>query len=135
MDAPLPMPTGLQDALARRKLIEKLADRLAGQRTVPAVWLLCARARGDNLERSDTDLAIETPFMDDRGSLEIKLDFADEASTLVVARPGPNPLEDRNLMSHTYREPWRSRSTRGFAPVHDALREAVLGATSWGGRR
>jgi len=42
------MSPGLPAALARRKLIEQLADRLARHPAVERVWLLGSRARGDN---------------------------------------------------------------------------------------
>lgn len=46
-----------------------------------AVPLACPR---DNFERSDIDLAVETPDMDRYDGLKIELDFEDEAPTLLA---------------------------------------------------
>ena len=48
------------------------------------VWLFGSRARGDSFERSDIDLAIEAPAMAPDDWLRIKLDFEDEAPTLLL---------------------------------------------------
>ena len=76
----LPLP----DTLARRTLIAELAQRLARHETVERVWLFGSRARGDNFERSDIDLAIEAPRMDRHEWLKIALDFGEEAPTLLL---------------------------------------------------
>jgi predicted nucleotidyltransferase len=78
------MRVGLPDDLPRGRLIEDLARRLARHPAVERVWLFGSRARGDNFERSDIDLAIEAPAMDDHDWLKIKLDFEDEAPTLLL---------------------------------------------------
>ena len=79
-----PMPARLPDDFPRRALIEDLAGRLARHPAVARVWLFGSRARGDNFERSDIDLAIEAPSMDHGDWLRIKLDFEDEAPTLLL---------------------------------------------------
>ena len=48
------------------------------------MWLFGSRARGDNFERSDIDLAIEAPAMAHDDWIRIKLDFEDEAPTLLL---------------------------------------------------
>ena len=58
------MPATLADGFPRRALIEDLAGRLARHPEVERVWLFGSRARGDNFERSDIDLAIEAPGME-----------------------------------------------------------------------
>lgn len=78
------MPTRLPDDVPRRALIEDLAGRLARHPAVDRVWLFGSRARGDNFERSDIDLAIEAPSIDRNDWLKIKLDFEDEAPTLLL---------------------------------------------------
>jgi predicted nucleotidyltransferase len=78
------MPTALPDDFPRRGLIEDLARRLARHPAVARVWLFGSRARRDNFERSDVDLAIEAPAMPPRDWLRIKLDFQDEAPTLLL---------------------------------------------------
>jgi predicted nucleotidyltransferase len=65
----------------RRELIVELARRLARHPAVERVWLFGSRARGDHFERSDIDLAIEAPSMDDSDWMRIKLEFEDEAPT------------------------------------------------------
>ena len=49
----------LPEEIARRELILGLADRLGRHPAVERVWLYGSRARGDNFERSDIDLAVE----------------------------------------------------------------------------
>ena len=78
------MSARLSDAFPRRSQIEDLAGRLARHPAVERVWLFGSRARGDNFERSDIDLAIEAPAMSHDDWLRIKLDFADEAPTLLL---------------------------------------------------
>ena len=78
MFAPLP------DDFPRRRLIEDLARRLACHPEVVRVWLFGSRARRDNFERSDIDLAIQAPALDPDDWLRIKLDFEDEAPTLLL---------------------------------------------------
>jgi predicted nucleotidyltransferase len=78
------MPTRLPDDVPRRALIEDLGGRLARHPAVDRVWLFGSRARGDNFERSDIDLAIEAPSIDRNDWLKIKLDFEDEAPTLLL---------------------------------------------------
>ena len=68
----------------RRELILELARRLARHPAVERVWLFGSRARGDHFERSDIDLAIEAPSMDDSDWVRIKLEFEDEAPTLLL---------------------------------------------------
>lgn len=58
MSGPLP------DDFPRRRLIEDLVRRLARHPGVVRVWLFGSRARRDNFERSDIDLAIEAPALD-----------------------------------------------------------------------
>jgi uncharacterized protein len=94
------MPATLSDDLPRRALIENLARRLARHPAVERVWLFGSRARGDNFERSDIDLAIEAPTMDPYDWLKIKLDFEDEAPTLLLIdlvrlEEGPPLLRDQ----------------------------------------
>jgi len=74
------MSATLADDFPRRRLIRDLADRLARHPAVERVWLFGSRARGDNFERSDIDLAIEAP--DDW--LRIKRNLEDEAPTLLL---------------------------------------------------
>ncbi|MGH6896910.1 MAG: type VII toxin-antitoxin system MntA family adenylyltransferase antitoxin [Geminicoccaceae bacterium] len=78
------MSAQLADDFPRRALIEDLAGRLARHPAVERVWLFGSRARGDNFERSDVDLAIEAPAMAPDDWLRIKLDFEDEAPTLLL---------------------------------------------------
>jgi predicted nucleotidyltransferase len=78
------MRPALPDTLPRRALIEELARRLARHPAVERIWLFGSRARGDNFERSDIDLAIEAPRMDRHDWLKIALDFAEEAPTLLL---------------------------------------------------
>jgi predicted nucleotidyltransferase len=75
--------TSLPADFPRRELILGLARRLAAHSAVERVWLFGSRARGDNFERSDIDLAIEAPGMDRYDWLKIALDFGDEAPTLL----------------------------------------------------
>jgi uncharacterized protein len=70
--------------LPRRELIQDLAGRLARHPAVERVWLFGSRARGDQFERSDIDLAIEAPDMEPHDWLRISLDFAEEAPTLLL---------------------------------------------------
>jgi uncharacterized protein len=78
------MSATLTDDLPRRALIEDLAGRLARHPAVERVWLFGSRARGDNFERSDIDLAVAAPGMDPNDWLKIKLDFEDKAPTLLL---------------------------------------------------
>ena len=78
------MSATLTDDFPRRALIEDLALRLARHPTIERVWLFGSRARGDNFERSDIDLAVEAPTMDHHDWLKLKLDFEDEAPTLLL---------------------------------------------------
>ena len=77
------MCSTLPKGIDRRELILQLTRRLAEHPAVERVWLFGSRARGDNFERSDIDLAIEAPTMDDDW-LKIKLDFEDAAPTLLL---------------------------------------------------
>lgn len=74
----------LPENFPRRRLIEELAARLVRHPAVERVWLFGSRARGDQLERSDIDLAIEAPAMAELDWLKLKLDFEDEAPTLLL---------------------------------------------------
>ena len=78
------MRAGLPDDFPRGRLIEDLAGRLARHPAVERVWLFGSRARGDCFERSDIDLAIEAPAMAHHDWLKIRLDFEDEAPTLLL---------------------------------------------------
>ena len=78
------MRAGLPDDFPRGRLIEGLARRLARHPAVERVWLFGSRARGDHFDRSDIDLAVEAPTMDHHDWLKIKLDFEDEAPTLLL---------------------------------------------------
>jgi uncharacterized protein len=78
------MSARLADEFPRRALIEDLAGRLARHPAVERVWLFGSRARGDNFERSDIDLAIEAPAMSHDDWSRTKLDFEDEAPTLLL---------------------------------------------------
>ena len=78
------MCSTLPKAIDRRELILELTRRLAEHPAVERVWLFGSRARGDNFDRSDIDLAIEAPTMDDDDWLKIKLDFEDAAPTLLL---------------------------------------------------
>ena len=78
------MGAKLPETFPRGRLIEDLAGRLAHHPAVERVWLFGSRARGDNLERSDIDLAIEAPSMRPYDWLKIKLDFEEEAPTLLL---------------------------------------------------
>ncbi|MDF2782150.1 MAG: nucleotidyltransferase protein [Geminicoccaceae bacterium] len=78
------MRSTLPRDLDRRELILELARRLARPPAVGRVWLFGSRARGDHFERSDIDLAIEAPSMNDSDWVRIKLDFEDEAPTLLL---------------------------------------------------
>jgi predicted nucleotidyltransferase len=74
----------LVDDFPRRALIKDLARRLGRHPAVERVWLFGSRARGDNFERSDIDLAVEAPTMDPHEWLKLALDFEDEAPTLLL---------------------------------------------------
>jgi uncharacterized protein len=78
------MSASLPDDFPRRGLIEDLAGRVARHPAVERVWLFGSRARGDNFERSDIDLAVEAPGIDPYDWLKITLDFEDEAPTLLL---------------------------------------------------
>jgi len=77
------MRSTLPEDFPRRRLILDLAARLAEHPAVERVWLFGSRARGDAFERSDIDLAIEAPAMDRSEWVRLKLDFEDEAPTLL----------------------------------------------------
>jgi predicted nucleotidyltransferase len=74
----------LPEALARRDLIGGLAHRISLHPAVERVWLYGSRARGDNFDRSDIDLAIEAPAMDGQDWIRMKFDLMDEAPTLLL---------------------------------------------------
>jgi predicted nucleotidyltransferase len=76
--------TTLADDFPRRALIEDLARRLARHPAVERVWLFGSRARGDNFERSDIDLAVEAPSIDRPQWAELHLDLEEEAETLLL---------------------------------------------------
>ena len=78
------MGAKLPESFPRGRLIEDLAGRLARHPAVERVWLFGSRARGDNFERSDIDLAVEAPRMRPYNWLKIKLDFEEEAPTLLL---------------------------------------------------
>jgi predicted nucleotidyltransferase len=78
------MGAKLPENFPRCQLIEDLAARLARHPAVERVWLFGSRARGDNFERSDIDLAVEAPSMRPYDWLKIKSDFEDEAPTLLL---------------------------------------------------
>ncbi len=48
------------------------------------MWLFGSRARGDNFERSDIDLAIEAPGIDRGEWAKLHLDLDEEANTLLL---------------------------------------------------
>jgi uncharacterized protein len=74
----------IPEEIARRDLILGLAHRLGRHPAVERVWLYGSRARGDNFERSDIDLAVEAPAMDAPDWLRMKFDVVDEAPTLLL---------------------------------------------------
>jgi predicted nucleotidyltransferase len=74
----------LTDDLPRRALIEDLAGRLARHPAVERVWLFGSRARGDNFDRSDIDLAVEAPTIDRAEWAVLHLDLEEEANTLLL---------------------------------------------------
>jgi predicted nucleotidyltransferase len=78
------MPATLPDDFARRSLIEDLARRLGRHPAVERVWLFGSRARGDNFERSDIDLAVEAPGIDRGEWAELHFDLEEEADTLLL---------------------------------------------------
>lgn len=78
------MGSSLPATIDRRELIEDLALRLARHPAVERVWLCGSRARGDNLERSDIDLAIEAPLIDRAEWTALHLDLDEEADTLLL---------------------------------------------------
>jgi len=78
------MSSALPDTLARRELIEELARRLGRHPAVERVWLFGSRARGDNFERSDIDLAIEAPAINRGEWTKLHLDLEEEADTLLL---------------------------------------------------
>ena len=77
------MSATLADDFPRRRLIEDLAGRLARHPAVARIWLFGSRARRDNFERSDIDLAIDAPTMDRYDWLKLSLDFEEDAPTLL----------------------------------------------------
>jgi predicted nucleotidyltransferase len=74
----------LADDFPRRALIEDLARRLGRHPAVERVWLFGSRARGDNFERSDIDLAVEAPGIDRGEWAALHLDLDEEADTLLL---------------------------------------------------
>jgi uncharacterized protein len=76
--------TFLPSEFPRRELILELARRLAAHPAVERVWLFGSRARGDNFERSDIDLAIEAPAIDRTEWANLHLDLDEEADTLLL---------------------------------------------------
>lgn len=74
----------LPETVARRELILDLAHRIGLHPAVERVWLFGSRARGDNFERSDIDLAVDAPGMDGHDWITIKFDVVDEAPTLLL---------------------------------------------------
>ena len=65
-------------------LIDDLVRRLARHPAIERVWLFGSRARGDNFERSDIDLAIEAPRIDRGEWAKLHLDLEEEADTLLL---------------------------------------------------
>jgi predicted nucleotidyltransferase len=78
------MAATLTDDFPRRILIEDLAARLARHPAVERVWLFGSRARGDNFDRSDIDLAVEAPTIDRAEWAALHLDLEEEANTLLL---------------------------------------------------
>jgi uncharacterized protein len=78
------MSATLTDDFPRRALIEDLARRLGRHPAVERVWLFGSRARGDNFERSDIDLAIEAPGIDRGEWTKLHLDLEEDADTLLL---------------------------------------------------
>ena len=78
------MSASLPDDFSRRALIEDLAGRLARHPAVQRVWLFGSRARGDNFERSDVDIAVEAPGIDRGEWAALHLDLDEEADTLLL---------------------------------------------------
>jgi uncharacterized protein len=74
----------LPERAARRDLILGLAHRLDRHPAAERVWLYGSRARGDNFERSDIDLAVEAPAMGADDWIRLKFDIVDEAPTLLL---------------------------------------------------
>jgi predicted nucleotidyltransferase len=74
----------LPDDFPRGRLIGELAGRLPRHPAVERVWLFGSRARGDNFERSDIDLAIEAPTIDRAEWAALHLDLEEEAETLLL---------------------------------------------------
>ena len=95
------MRSTLPEDLDRRELILELTCRLAEHPAVERVWLFGSRARGENFERSDIDLAIEAPTMDRYDRLKLSLDFEEDAPTLlcidlVRREKAPEHLREQN---------------------------------------
>src|SRR5262245_6190898 len=78
------MSATMSDSFPRRALIEELAGRLARHPAVQRLWLFGSRARVNNCERSDIDLAVEAPGIDPYDWLRIRLDFDEETPTLLL---------------------------------------------------
>ncbi len=76
--------TSLPADFPRREVILELARRLAEHPAVERIWLFGSRARGDNFERSDIDLAIEAPGIDRGEWAGLHLDLEEEADTLLL---------------------------------------------------
>lgn len=65
-----------KDIFSKYKFIKKIAN------LVEEIWLYGSRARGDDLERSDIDLAVVAPFATKQDELTIQ-NIIDEADTLL----------------------------------------------------
>jgi predicted nucleotidyltransferase len=76
--------TSLPDDFPRRELILELARRLVEHPAVERIWLFGSRARGDNFERSDIDLAVEAPGINRPEWAALHLDFDEEADRLLL---------------------------------------------------
>lgn len=57
-------------------------SQLANLEFIEEIWLFGSRARGDNLERSDIDMAIVCPAADDKDWLKV-MEIIDNADTLL----------------------------------------------------
>ena len=57
-------------------------SQIEGLEFIEEIWLFGSRARGDNLERSDIDIAIVCPTADDKDWLQV-MEIIDNADTLL----------------------------------------------------
>ena len=57
-------------------------SQLEGLKFIEEIWLFGSRARRDNLERSDIDIAIVCPTADDKDWLKV-IEIIDNADTLL----------------------------------------------------